>query len=83
MLTDWLLPFGKDLINWTDAAVIIPEARNFGHGQIFCRRSRRNSDVECVRKAYAMYGKYMETGRGVVLGIIENFELSAAAKIRW
>jgi hypothetical protein len=22
----WLLPFGKDLINWTDAAVIIPEA---------------------------------------------------------
>jgi hypothetical protein len=31
-----------------------------------------------------MYGKYMETSRGVVLGvIIENFELSAAAKIRW
>ena len=75
----WLLPFGKNLINWTDAAVIIPEAETLDTVNIL---SRISVEQRCRmrQKVYEMYEKYMETGGGVVRGIIENFELSMQPK---
>ena len=74
---NWLLPFGKDLINWTEAAVIIPEAETLDTVSIL---SKFSAEQRCRmrQKVYEMYRKYMETGRGVIRGIIENFELSFA-----
>jgi hypothetical protein len=76
---NWLLPFGKDLINWTDAAVVIPEAETLDTVNIL---SRISVEQRCRMRqtVYEMYQKYMETGRGVVRGIIENFELSMQPK---
>ena len=78
---NWLLPFGKGLINWTDAAVIIPEADTLDTVNIL---SKISAEQRCRmrQKAYEVYRKYMKTGTGVIQGIIENFELSYAAEIR-
>ena len=73
---DWMLPFGKDLINWTDAAVVIREADTL---QTISILSQIPAEQRCRmrEKALEIYRKYIETGRGTVQGIIENFELSA------
>ena len=72
---DWMLPFGKDLINWTDAAVVIREADTL---QTISILSQIPAEQRCRmrEKALDIYRKYIETGRGTVQGIIENFELS-------
>jgi hypothetical protein len=77
---NWLLPFGKDLINWTEAAVIIPEAETLDTVNIL---SKISVEQRCRmrQKVYEMYRKYMETGRRVIRGIIENFELSHAVDV--
>jgi Exostosin family len=76
---DWLLPFGKDLIDWTEAAVVIPEAETLDTVNIL---SKISVEKRCRmrQKVYEVYRKYMQTGRGVIQGIIENFELSHAAE---
>jgi hypothetical protein len=78
---NWLLPFGKDLINWTDAAVIIPEVQTLDTFNIL---SNISAEQRCRmrQKVYEMYRKYMETGRGVIRGIIDNFELAQAAEMQ-
>jgi hypothetical protein len=70
------LPFGRDLINWTDAAVVIREADTL---QTISILSQIPAEQRCRmrEKALEIYRKYIETGRGTVQGIIENFELSA------
>ena len=76
---DWLLPFGKDLIDWTDAAVVIPEADTLDTVKIL---SKISAEQRCRmrQKVYEVYRKYMETGRGVIQGIIESFELRHTAE---
>ena len=78
---DWLFPFGKDLINWTDAAIVIPEADALDTVNIL---SQISTEQRCRmrQKVYEIYRKYMETDRGVIQGIIENFEFAAAAEMR-
>lgn len=78
---NWLLPFGKDLINWTDAAVLIPEAKTLDTVNIL---SHISTEERCRmrQKVYEIYRKYMETDRGVIQAIIENFELAAAEESR-
>jgi hypothetical protein len=78
---NWLLPFGKDLINWTEAAVIIPEAETLDTLQYFVENFPEQR-CRMRQKVYEIYRKYMETGAGVIRGIIENFELSYASEIR-
>ena len=78
---DWLLPFGKDLIDWTEAAVIIREADTL---QTISILSQIPAEKRCQMRQNALniYRKYIETGRGTVQGIIETFETSAAAESR-
>lgn len=73
---DWLLPFGDHLINWTEAAVVIREADTLQTINIL---SQIPTEQRCRmrQKALDIYRKYIETGRGTIQGIIENFELSA------
>lgn len=73
---DWLLPFGNPLINWTEAAVVIREADTLQTIRIL---SQIPAEQRCRMRQNALeiYRKYIETGRGTVQGIIENFELSA------
>lgn len=78
---DYLLPFGKALINWTEAAVLIPEK---DANQTVRILSKISMEERCRmrQKAQEIYWKYMETGRGTINGIIENFELEAASASR-
>jgi hypothetical protein len=75
---DWLLPFGKDLINWTEAAVVIREADTLKTVSILSQISMEQR-CRMRQKGLEIYRKYVETARGTINGIIENFELSAAS----
>ena len=73
------MPFGEDLIDWTEAAVFIREKDANKTLDILstispkarCRMRQRGREI---------YRNYMNSGRGIIKGIIENFELSATRK---
>jgi hypothetical protein len=69
-----LLPFGKELINWTDAVVIIRESETNQTVKIL---SQLSNEARCLKrqKLRTIHKQYLETGRGVIRGIIETFEL--------
>jgi hypothetical protein len=77
----WVFPFGKDLINWTEVAVVIKEDDIFKTISILSQISEEER-CRMRQKVVEVYRKYIETGRGTIMGIIENFELSAATAIR-
>jgi hypothetical protein len=77
----WMFPFGKNLINWTEAAVIIHEEDIFKTISILSQISEQER-CRMRQKVLEIYRKYIETGRGTILGIIENFELLAATETR-
>lgn len=77
----WVFPFGKDLINWTDVAVIINEDDILKTISILSQISEEQR-CRMRQKVVEIYRKYIETGRGTIMGIIENFELSALTEIK-
>jgi hypothetical protein len=76
---DWLLPFGEALINWSEAAVVIRENETMRTKVILSQISLKQR-CRMRRRALDIYRTYIETGRGTIRGIIENFELVAKAK---
>lgn len=75
---DWMLPFGTELINWTEAVVVIQEEDTKRSVEIL---SDMTVEQQCRmrQKGLEMYRKYIETGDGTIRGIIETFELRAQA----
>ena len=71
---DWLLPFGLPLINWTEAAVIIPETKANQSAEIL---SNISLDQRCQmrQRTLEIFNTYMKTGRGTIRGLVENLEL--------
>jgi Exostosin family len=71
---DLLLPFGKELVNWTDAAVVIREVDTNYTVQIL---SQIPYEARCLKrkKLRTIHKNYLQTGRGVIRGIIETLEL--------
>lgn len=77
---DWMLPFGNALINWTDAVVVIRENDTI-HTEEILRSISKEERCRMRRKVIEIYRKYLETGRGVMAGIIENFEIAATTQV--
>lgn len=70
---DWLLPFGAYLINWTEAIVLIRE-QNISNTINILSQISMEQRCRMRQRVVEIYRKYIETGRGTVEGIIENFE---------
>lgn len=76
---DWMLPFGEALVNWTaEAAVVIREEDTKRSVEILSNISLEER-CRMRQRGLELYRKYMETGDGVIRGIIETFELRAQA----
>lgn len=76
---DWLLPFGADLINWADAAIVIRENETINTKAILSQISPSRR-CRLRQKVLKIYRKYIETGRGTISGIIKNFELEGKSE---
>mmetsp|Transcript_25694 Transcript_25694/g.59676 ORF Transcript_25694/g.59676 Transcript_25694/m.59676 type:complete len:645 (-) Transcript_25694:431-2365(-) len=73
---NWVLPFGYDLINWQDVAVVIPEAQaNESIGILNAIPKEKRCAMR--QRVVEIYDKYMKDGPSTVAGLIENLELFA------
>jgi hypothetical protein len=76
---NWLMPFGKHLINWTEASVVIPESEILNTSHILSQISMEQR-CRMRQNVLKIFRNYMETGRAVIKGIIENLELTFLSK---
>jgi Exostosin family len=76
---DWMLPFGKHLINWTETSVVIPESEVLNSSHIL---TQINMEQRCRMRQNVLriFREYMETGRGVIKGIVESLEIEFSSK---
>eukprot|EP00548_Thalassiothrix_antarctica_P018458 CAMPEP_0194198592 /NCGR_PEP_ID=MMETSP0154-20130528/77851_1 /TAXON_ID=1049557 /ORGANISM="Thalassiothrix antarctica, Strain L6-D1" /LENGTH=183 /DNA_ID=CAMNT_0038923401 /DNA_START=756 /DNA_END=1304 /DNA_ORIENTATION=- len=73
---DWMLPFGSSLVDWREIAVIIREEDVFRSEQILSSIPPKQV-CRMRRNMIGFFRTYMETGRGIIRGIIDTFELQA------
>lgn len=71
---EWQLPFGDDLINWTEAVVFIRENETVNTKAILSQISLEQR-CQMRQKVLEIYRTYIEIARGTINGIVENFEL--------
>jgi hypothetical protein len=76
---DWFLPFGAYLLNWTEAIVLIRE-QNISNTINILSQISMEQRCHMRQRTVEIYRKYIETGRGTVEGIIENFERQAESE---
>lgn len=77
----YLYPFHSLLVNWSDVAIIIPEARANETLSIL-RNVTREDQCRRRRRVIEIYDKYMKTPEGTIIGLIESLELQATSQNR-
>jgi hypothetical protein len=72
----WVLPFRKELVDWTECALHIPEADVNQTLDILAQIDDKKR-CQMRQKCYEIYDKYMRTHDGTIAGIIESLEMVA------
>ena len=72
----WVLPFRKELVDWTECALHIPEADVNKTLDILAQIDDKKR-CQMRQKCYEIYNKYMRTEEGTIAGIIESLEMVA------
>jgi Exostosin family len=75
----WVLPFRKELVDWTDCAVVIPES-DVNRTIDILRRISEEKRCQMRQRCYEIYQRYMATAAGTIDGILQGLELVAEAK---
>jgi hypothetical protein len=70
----WVLPFAPELINWTEAMVLIPEKEILQTVDILSRISKEDQ-CRMRQRGMEIYDKYLATAKGTIDGLIETMEL--------
>jgi len=70
----WILPFRKELVDWSECAVVIPEGEVSETLNIL---AKIDDEQRCKmrQKCYEVYQKYMKDSEGVLSGIVEGLEI--------
>ena len=74
----WVLPFARQLIDWKECAVIIPESQVHETIDIL-KRIDPATRCRMRRRCYDIYTKYMANPEGTIAGILETASLKIAA----
>jgi hypothetical protein len=71
---EWVYPFSRHLLNWSEALVIIPEIKANDTLEILQSIS---VDQRCRMRQRVLewYDKYLATGEATIRGIVESLEL--------
>jgi hypothetical protein len=72
----WVLPFRKELVDWKECALHIPEADVSKTLEILAQIDHEKR-CQMRKRCYEIYDKYMRTHEGTIAGIIESLEMVA------
>ena len=75
----WVLPFRKELIDWNECAVVIPE-REINQTERILRSISDEQRCRMRKRCYEIYKTYMASPDGTIAGIIQGLELRAMKK---
>jgi hypothetical protein len=72
----WVLPFRKELVDWKECAVHIPEKHVNRTLEILSQIDDKKR-CQMRKRCYEIYQKYMRTADGTIAGIVEGMELAS------
>jgi Exostosin family len=78
---NWVLPFRKELVDWSECAVVINEA-DVNRTMDILRQISKERRCNMRQRCYEIYQRYMKTPSGTIDGILQGLELVAATTKR-